>query len=159
MLVCRFAVNSLGFVVAAILLAACAESRTAAPPLTSAAVPATPSPETHAPPASDDSPTAPIDAALPTPPGRRACKAKSPFGVTSELFLEWNGETATGLLRSVAPTGVVTDKKVTATRHDGTILVDDAAHDDLVTHMAFVRTLDGAPYLRFADESGWQRCE
>jgi hypothetical protein len=157
----RFALNSLGFIVAAALLAACAETRTAAPTLTSADVPAAhgPTPETLAAPPADEAPPASAPAALPTPPGRRACKATSPFGVKSELFLEWSGETATGVLRSVAPTGVVTDKKVTAARHDGTILVDDALHDDLVSHVAFLRTLDGAPYLRFSDETGWLRCE
>src|SRR5512140_1252996 len=160
----RSALNSLGFILAAASLAGCAETRAAAPTaLTSADVPAAkapePAPETQAAPPADEEPSAPAPAALPTPPGRRVCKATSPFGVTSELFLEWSGESASGVLRSVAPTGVVTDKKVAAARHDGTTLVDDAQQMDLVSHIAFLRTLDGALYLRFSDETAWLRCE
>jgi hypothetical protein len=143
------------------LLGACGAPRPVAPPaLTAADVPAAaPAP---APAAEPEAPApAPADAlaALPPPPGRRECKATSPFGVTSELFLEWNGTSATGVLRSVAPTGAVTDKAVSAERHDGTVFVDDPNLVDLVTHVAILRSLSGAQHLRFGDEKTWLRCE
>ena len=161
----------LGLALAAALLAACAESRPAAQAsLTAADVPAAnaapvapataPSPAEATPQASEATaaPTAAAPA-LPTPAGRRECKATSPFGVSSELYLEWNGSSATGVLRSVAPTGAVTDKIVSAERHDGTIFVDDPNLVDLVTHVALLRNLSGAQHLRFGDEKTWLRCE
>lgn len=88
------------------------------------------------------------------------CRAKSPGGGTTELILEWKGDEAKGVLRTVAPSGNVTEQKVVAQRHKGMIVADDIHAKDLVDHAAIVRTQDGRPYILLSDhEQIWTACE
>lgn len=99
-------------------------------------------------------------AAAEAPPGRLVCRAKSPFGVMNELFLDGSGSRAAGALRSVAPSGMITVRHVRAERLGTMLIADDPSETDLVVHAAIVRPIDGKSYMRLGDrDESWSPCE
>ena len=98
------------------------------------------------------SPLAPLVAstdAEPSPsPGQLVCKTKGLEG-TTELFLEWKGDNAKGVLHSVKPSGMVYDQRVTAERGgNGLIIVDEPGSSDLVCHAAVIVQQNGKKHIR-----------
>lgn len=95
------------------------------------------------------------------PPGQLACKTQSRTDGVTELYLEWTGDEAKGVLRSFTPSGMVHEQRVRAERHGRMIIADDVnSETDLVVHTATVHTHDGKTYLRVGDGSQpWQTCE
>lgn len=107
----------------------------------------------------ETAPAAPA-AAVPAPAGQLVCRTKDAFGVTSELFLEWKGDAATGVIRSTAPSGVVSERRVRGERYKDTIVLDDPGQTDLVTHAAVLRSHAGKQHVRLADAGdAWSACE
>lgn len=98
--------------------------------------------------------------APPLPAGQLACRTKTVAEGTAELFLEWSGTSATGVLRRVAPSGEVYLQPVRAERVKGTIIADDPASSDLVVHAATIHEQDGKRYIRLGDyRQSWSACE
>src|SRR5262245_4808872 len=56
--------------------------------------------------------------------GQLECRTKSNAEGTTELYLDWNGSSARGTLRHVAPSGNVSLQNVRAERHKGAIIAD-----------------------------------
>jgi hypothetical protein len=144
-------------VVAATALAACARPPASAPTTTAADLAATPGESTPAPREATGAPEA--DRSENADAGQLVCKTSGIFG-TSELFLEWNGTAAKGLLRRVAPSGMAYRQRVQAERANGMIVVDDAGETDLAVHAAVVRQVDGKQHMRLGDGPGaWSACQ
>lgn len=136
---------------------ACGTSRPAASPaLTAADVPAADAPaEKASAPAAEETPTA---APAPTA-GELVCRGTNDEG-TAELFVEWKGDSGKGLVRRVAPSGMVYEQNVEVERTPGTILADVPGNEDLAQHAAIVHTVNGKPHIRVGDRShAWARCE
>lgn len=92
--------------------------------------------------------------------GQLVCRTKNLFDGTSELYLEWNAEGATGTLRRVAPSGMVYVQPVKAQRYKTMILVDEPSSEDLVTHAAVVASQNGKQHMRVGDaDQRWTTCE
>jgi hypothetical protein len=100
-------------------------------------------------------------------PGQLACRTKGPSGLT-ELFLDWNGDSAKGTLHSVTPSGMVYDTRVTAERGDnGLVIVDEPGNSDLVCHAAVIVPQNGKKHMRLGGPHGsheastqpWLDCE
>jgi hypothetical protein len=92
--------------------------------------------------------------------GQLVCRTKSLFDGTSDLYLEWNAEGATGTLRRVAPSGMVYVQPVKAQRYKTMILVDEPSSEDLVTHAAVVASQNGKQHMRIGDaDQRWTTCE
>jgi hypothetical protein len=147
-------------ILAAGALVACAPATASSTTLTAADVsePAAPSARESAPaeePAAEAAPSP-----LPSPGGERICVATDPFGVTTELFLEWTGEEGKGTLRRRTPSGMVTELPVRAERAGGLVVADGPGPVDLVSHAATVRSIEGKPYMRLGDyNQPWSLCE
>jgi hypothetical protein len=98
--------------------------------------------------------------ALPALPGQLACKTKGNSDGTTELALEWNGDSAKGTLRRVAPSGMVYVQHVRAQRADGMIIVDDPNESDLAVHAATLVDRGGKKHLQIGDwKQPWQACQ
>ena len=142
--------------VAAAALAGCAP-HAASTTITSADVAgstpqAPPAPEATVTP-SDSSDSAP-------PAGKLVCRTKSGVDGTSELYLAWSGNEATGSLRRVAPSGMVYVQPVRAERTSGLIVVDGTCETDLVSHAATIRNDGGKQLMRVGDPGqAWTACE
>ena len=93
-------------------------------------------------------------------PGKLECRTKSSTEGTSELFLEWNGKSAKGVLRRVAPSGMVYVQPVTAER-SGALVVADATcgETDLVAHSATIAQANGKNHMKLGDGRMWLACE
>jgi hypothetical protein len=142
---------------------ACAPARAAeatAPTTTTGAEVSSASPEASEPapaPASREASNA-VDGDAPR--GQLVCRTKSLVDGTSELYLEWNAEGATGTLRRVAPSGMVYVQPVKAQRYKTMILVDEPSSEDLVTHAAVVASQNGKQHMRVGDaDQRWTTCE
>ncbi len=144
---------------AASALAACASPRAASTTTLTAAD----APESE--PAARASGPLPAPAAEATsveaPPGQLACRTKDAFGVTSEVYLEWSGDQAKGVIRSVAPSGMVSERRVRGERAaGGAVVLDDPGQTDLVTHAAVLATHAGKRHVRLADAGdAWSACD
>jgi hypothetical protein len=111
-------------------------------------------------------PAAPADAAdtaapaLDPLPGQLACRTKTDEGMTAELSLEWSGESAKGVLRTVAPSGMVYEQRVRAQKYEGRIIADDPRSTDLASHAASVVSHDGKRYMRLGGPNErWSACD
>jgi hypothetical protein len=95
------------------------------------------------------------------PAGQLACRTKSAIDGTSELYLDWNGGTvAKGVLRRVAPSGMVYVDPVKAERYKGAIIADPPESLDLASHAAVVGSQNGKQYMRVGDSNqAWTACE
>lgn len=94
------------------------------------------------------------------PPGQLACRTVDAFGVRTSLWLEWSGSAARGVLRAVAPSGAVTERRVHAERYEDMLIIDDPGQVDLVDHVAVVRSAGGKKVVRLADAGdAWSTCE
>jgi len=91
------------------------------------------------------------------PPGDLVCRAVSNVGSATELFLEWNGNEARGVLRETAPSGMVHDQRVRAQRHQGLVIADDIHTTDLVDHAAVVADRNGKKAIKVGDS--WSSCQ
>jgi hypothetical protein len=78
-------------------------------------------------------------------------------GASTELFLEWKGDEASGVLRETAPSGMVHQKKVRAERHRGLVVADDINEKDLVVHAAVVAERNGKKVMKVED--AWSSCQ
>jgi len=88
------------------------------------------------------------------------CRTKTSAEGTTELFLDWNGAAAKGVLRRTAPSGNVTLTNVRAERYNGQIIADDTQSTDLVVHAAAVREQGGKRLIRLGDwKQAWSACE
>lgn len=96
-----------------------------------------------------------------TPPGRLVCRMTDAVDGTSELYLDWSGSQAKGVLRQTAKSGMVHVERVKAERAGGLIVVDEPAETDLVTHAALLQQLNGALQMRLGKgmSGSWARCE
>jgi hypothetical protein len=81
-------------------------------------------------------------------PGQLVCKTSHRDDGTKELRLEWNGSTATGTIRTIAPSGETSVQRVTAERYRGMIVVDEPGQQDLATHAAIVAPSNGKQAMR-----------
>ena len=94
------------------------------------------------------------------PAGELACRTTSVTEGTSELYLDWSGEVAKGVLRRVVPSGMVYVLPVRAERYKGAIIADAPAETDLVCHQAVVGQQDGKKYMRVGDrQQPWTLCD
>jgi hypothetical protein len=95
------------------------------------------------------------------PAGQLVCTTKNGADGTSELFLEWSGASAAGVLRRTVPSGMVYHQRIQAERASGMIVVDDARETDLVNHAAVVRQENGKQLMRVGDATthSWATCE
>jgi hypothetical protein len=93
-------------------------------------------------------------------PGKLVCRTTSIQEGTTELFLDWNGTSAKGFLRHIAPSGNTTIKNVKAERYKGMIIADDTLNVDLVVHAATIAEYEGKPHMRLGDyKQSWAKCE
>jgi hypothetical protein len=94
------------------------------------------------------------------PVGQLVCTTKNGPDGMSELYLEWNGASATGVLRRTVPSGMVYLQRIQAERSSGMIVVDDARETDLVVHAAVVRQENGKQLMRIGDATthSWATC-
>lgn len=81
-------------------------------------------------------------------PGQLICRTSNRDQGTNELRLEWQGTSATGTVRTVAPSGEVSTQRVNAERYRGAIIVDEPGQQDLVSHVALVMPIDGKQTMR-----------
>ena len=89
-----------------------------------------------------------------------ACRAASSDG-KAELWLSWSGAEATGVLRTIGPSGAITDTRVRAERHKSAIIADEIAERDLATHLATVVTENGKRRMRIVEmgQPRWAACD
>lgn len=152
-----------GATLAVAAMVGCAPPRTASTTVTAAEVSsdseAQPEPrEAPRPPAMDRADTPPET--VPAPAGHRVCRSQSPLEGTIELYLDWEGSEAKGTLRTIAPSGAVTDRRVRAERHQKLIVADDPSSIDLAVHAAIVGERNGKYYMRAGESSqAWTVCE
>jgi hypothetical protein len=102
------------------------------------------------------------EASTDPPPGQLACRTKTPVDGTIELFLDWSGTNAKGLLRRVANSGELYMQKVKAERFKTLIVVDalTSTTTDLTAHTAIVGEQNGKKYLRLGEwKEQWSACE
>jgi len=92
------------------------------------------------------------------PAGDLVCRAKTENG-TAELYLTWEGSTAKGTLRTLAPSGLVTEKTVRAQRDKGLIVAHDIWEDDILVHSAVVSDANGKKHIRLNDWNSAASCE
>lgn len=122
-------------------LAACASGAPpAAAPTTLTSAELTESRAADAPPGREE--------AAPAPAGKLVCRTKNCVDGTTELYLDWNGKVASGILRRTAPSGMVYEQPVRAERYQGTIVVDEPACSDLASHAAMVVEQNGKLHMR-----------
>ncbi|AKV01444.1 hypothetical protein AKJ09_08107 [Labilithrix luteola] len=81
-------------------------------------------------------------------PGQVACRTSNRDDGTNELRLEWSGTSATGTMRTIAPSGEITTQRVNAERYRGAIIVDEPGQQDLVSHVAIVMPTNGKQAMR-----------
>lgn len=81
-------------------------------------------------------------------PGQLVCRTKSRDDGATELRLEWKGNSATGTLRTIAPSGEQSVRHVTAQHYQSAIIVDDEGEQDLVSHAAVVAPSGGKQVMR-----------
>jgi hypothetical protein len=91
-------------------------------------------------------------------PGQLACHAESRDDGTTELFLDWAGSTAKGVLRRTAPSGNVTEQTVRAERYKGLIIADDVLATDLAVHAATLVEVGGKKRIRVGETAIWAEC-
>jgi hypothetical protein len=123
--------------------------------LTSGEVNDAPPAAREAQPTANDSKPAPASG-----PGQLVCRTTNSNDGTTELFLEWSGTSAKGLLRRTAPSGMVHEQNVRAERYKGAIVADDVNSTDLVVHAATVAEHNGKQHIRLGEAGGgWVRCD
>jgi hypothetical protein len=81
-------------------------------------------------------------------PGQLVCKTSNRDDGVTELRLEWNGSSANGTIRTIAPSGEATVLRVKAERYRGMIVVDEPGQEDLVKHAAVVAPSNGKQAMR-----------
>jgi hypothetical protein len=81
-------------------------------------------------------------------PGQLVCKTSNRDDGTTELRLEWTGNSATGTIRTIAPSGETTVQHVKAERYRGMIVVDEPGQEDLVKHAAVIAPSNGKQAMR-----------
>lgn len=107
-------------------------------------------------PASREATPAAADASF----GSLVCRTKSIQEGTTELYLSWDGPSARGVLRRIAPSGNETVQNVKAERFKGLIIADDTMTVDLVVHAATIAQHEGKPHIRLGDwKQPWAACE
>lgn len=81
-------------------------------------------------------------------PGKLVCRTTNRVDGTTELYLDWNGKVASGVLRRTAPSGMVYEQVVRAERYQGTIVVDEPSVTNLAQHAAMVVEQNGKLHMR-----------
>ncbi len=142
---------SLIFLTISMGVVACGTPRAATTTVNAAAVttePATTEKETTSPPRAEARPE--------SPGGQLVCTTTRSLDGTTELWLDWNGSEATGMLRRIAPSGMVHEQKVRAERYEGKVIVDDINSTDLAVHTAVMKD---KRILLGDSNPGWSNCE
>lgn len=98
--------------------------------------------------ARDEATAAPARDSDPAPAGKLVCRTTNCVDGTTELFLDWNGKVATGMIRRTAPSGMLYEQPVRAERYQGTIVVDEPGSIDLASHAAMVVEQNGKLHMR-----------
>lgn len=146
------------FLFAGSLVACASTPRAGSASLTAADAPRPESSEASEPAAAAAAPEA-RESTPPRPDGELACRAKTAEG-TTELYLQWKGAEAKGVLRTIAPSGAMTELHVNAQRYKQSIIADDVNASDLVAHAATVVDDHGKKRMRSGDdEPHWADCE
>jgi hypothetical protein len=101
-----------------------------------------------APAASEPTPARDEATAAPAPAGKLVCRTTNCVDGTTELYLDWNGKVATGVIRRTAPSGMLYEQPVRAERYQGTIVVDEPEGTDLASHAAMVVEQHGKLHMR-----------
>lgn len=99
-------------------------------------------------PARDEATAAPAGDSAPAPAGKLVCRTSNCVDGVTELYLDWNGKVATGVLRRTAPSGMLYEQPVRAERYQGTIVVDEPSGTDLASHAAMVVEQHGKLHMR-----------
>ncbi len=95
----------------------------------------------------------------PQPPGQLVCRATAD-GNAHQIFLEWNGDTAKGTLRTSTPSGMVRQEPIRAERYKARIIIDDPNSDDLAVHKATLVDGRKGKQLQMGDHThGWTQCD
>jgi hypothetical protein len=98
--------------------------------------------------------------AEPAPEGQLVCRSQSRDEGTTELYLQWSGDSAKGTLRRISLSGMVSDTHVQAQRMKNSIIADDINASDLVVHAATVGKHDGKQYIRLGEsKQNWTVCQ
>jgi hypothetical protein len=105
-------------------------------------------------------PSAPAPShADPDPAGQLVCRANVD-GNDVRLFLDWDKETARGMLRSDAPSGMIHRRAVKAERYNDRVIVDEPEPSDLTVHVATLVDRQGAKKMQLGDVSQtWWDCK
>lgn len=94
----------------------------------------------------------------PQPSGQLVCRANAD-GNAHQIFLEWNGDTAKGTLRTSTPSGMVRQEPIRAERYKARIIIDDPNSDDLAVHKATLVDGRKGKELQMGDHThGWTQC-
>jgi hypothetical protein len=90
---------------------------------------------------SEDTMSAPLTKTAPrtenedAPKGQLVCRTTAD-GNAHQIYLEWNGDTAKGTLRTSTPSGMVRQEPIKAERYKARIIIDDPNSDDVAIHKA-----------------------
>jgi hypothetical protein len=92
--------------------------------------------------------------------GQLVCRTTGAVDGTTEVFLEWTGNSATGTLRRHSPSGMVYVQRVKAERAASLIIVDEPSNEDLMNHAAVIGKQDGKTLMRVGGAgAAWTACE
>ncbi len=90
--------------------------------------------------------------------GQLVCRATAD-GNAHQIFLEWNGDTAKGTLRTSTPSGMVRLEPIKAERYKARIIIDDPTSDDLAVHKATLVEGRKGKQLQMGDHTQpWTQC-
>ncbi len=92
------------------------------------------------------------------PTGQLVCRATAD-GNAHQIFLEWNGDTAKGTLRTSTPSGMVRLEPIKAERYKARIIIDDPTSEDLAVHKATLVEDRKGKQLQMGDHTQpWTQC-
>lgn len=94
----------------------------------------------------------------PAPAGQLVCRANAD-GNAQQIFLEWNGDTAKGTLRTSTPSGMVRQEPIKAERYKARIIIDDPSSDDVAVHKATLVEDRKGKHIQLGDHTRpWTNC-
>lgn len=94
----------------------------------------------------------------PPPAGQLVCRVTAD-GNAHQIFLERNGDTAKGTLRTSRPSGMVRQEPIKAGRYKARIVIDDPNSDDLAVHKATLVEDRKGKHIQLGDHThAWASC-
>jgi len=111
---------------------------------------------------SEDTMSAPVTAKRPQtdnePTGQLVCRTTAD-GNAHQIYLEWNGDTAKGTLRTSTPSGMVRQEPIKAERYKARIVIDDPNSDDVAVHKATLVEDHKGKHIQLGDHTQrWVDC-